>query len=256
MGKPAESILGRDESQRLCNGLLKVFAGASAHPSQKGFEFGESFLNGREVWRIRRQKHEPTAFGFDGLPHPASQMNTQIIQDHELPRAQAGSKYLLNVDFKGGGIGSAIQDERFSHALHRQGSQQRHVCSVITGNLAYGPLSSRGIGVQGSHRDMRTRFIHKDQILTGEVARLLTPGGPCCFILFAGYEGLFFRVQPRAARARLMLAGLTRTPVLASKSWQCSSRVASAWVSNCSLRFACKTAPLRAGRPGIALGKT
>ena len=256
MRKPAESILGRDTSQRLCNRLLEVFARAGSDPSQKGFEFGEGLLNRREVWRIRRQKHEPTAFGFDGLFHSASQVNTQIIQDHELSRTQAGSEHLLNVDFKGGGIGSSIQDECFSHALHRQGRKPRHVCSVITGNLAHGPLSSGGVGVQGSHSNMRTGFIHKDQILTGEVARLLTPGGPCCFILFPGYERLFFRVQPRAALARLMLAGLTRRPVLASKSWQCSSRVASAWVSNCSLRLACKTAPFRAGRPGIALGKT
>ncbi len=227
MGKPAERILGRDMSQRLCNGLLKVFARASSHPPQKGFEFGEGLLNGREVWRIRRQKHESTAFGFDGLFHPASQVNTQIIQDHELSRTQAGSEHLLNVDFKGSGIGGSIQHERFSHTLQRHASQQRHVRPVIAGNFPDGPLSPGSVGVQGSHGNMRTRFIHKDQILTGEVARLLTPGGPCCFILFAGYERLFFRVQFKAARARLMLAGLTRRPYLASKSWQCSSRVAS-----------------------------
>jgi hypothetical protein len=256
MGKPTEGIVGGDERQSLCNRLLQVFAGASTHPPQKGLQFRESFLTRREIWRIRRQKHETTAFGFDGLPHPASQMNTEIIQEPDLSWVQAGSEDLLNVDSKGRAICGSIQDECFSHALYRQGSKQGHVRSIIARDLAHGSLSAGRVGVQRGHGKMGTRFIHKHQILTGEVARLFAPGDACCFILFSGYEGLFFRVQPRAALARLMLAGLTSMPCSALNRWQCSSRVASGWVSNCALKLACNIAPFFAGRPGIAFGTT
>ncbi len=45
MGKPTESILGRNEDQSLGNRVLERFSRASAYPSQKGFQFGEGFLN-------------------------------------------------------------------------------------------------------------------------------------------------------------------------------------------------------------------
>jgi len=256
MSKPTESILGRDESQSLGNRLLEVFACTGTNPSQKGFQFGESLLNRRKIRRIGGQKHETTPFGFDGLFDPASQMNTEIIQDHDLSGTQAGSKDLLDVDLKDSAISSPIQDERFSHPLHRQGSQQRHVGPIIAWNLADGSLSSGSVGIQRRHGNMGAGLIEKHQILTEEMTSLLTPGRASSFVLFPSYQGLFFRVQPRTALARLMLAGLTRRPWLAANNWQCSSRVASGWVSNCALKFACNAAPILAGRPGIALGKT
>jgi len=256
MGKPTESVLGGDERQSLGNGLLEIFACACSDPSQKGFQFGEGFLNRREIGRVSRQKQETTAFGFDGLFYPASQVNTQIIQDHDLSGVQAGGKDLLDVDLKGGGIGSSIQHERFSHALHRQGGDQRHGGSIVAGNFTHRPLSSGSVGIQRRHGNMGARLIEKHQILTEERARLLTPRSTSRFILLACSQGLFFRVHPKASLARLMLAGLTSMPCSVWNKRQCSSRVASGWASNCARKWACNTAPFLAGRPGIALGKT
>jgi hypothetical protein len=148
-------------------------------------------------------------------------------------------------------ISSPIQDERFSHLLHRQGSKQRHVGPIIAWNLPDGSLSSGSVGIQRRHGNMGADLIEKHHLTS-----LLTPGCASSFVLYSSYEGLFFRVQPRTALARLMLAGLTRRPWLAANSWQCSSRVASGWVSTCALKFACNATPILAGRPGIALGKT
>src|SRR6266487_1771496 len=254
MGKPTESILNGDEIQSGCNSLLEVFPRASTYSPQKGFEFGESLFNRREIRRISRQKQEATPFGFDGLLHPASQVNREIIQDHDLSWLEAGSQDLLHVDLKSGSVSGTIQDERFSHALHRQGSNQRHHGSVIAWNFPYRSLSCGGIGIQrGSWQcespshPQRPNPHCSDLLLVCakrheplHSARLLSAS--------------FFRVQPRATLARLILAGLTSMPYWALKSWQCSSRVASGWASNCALKWACKTAPFLAGRPGIAFG--
>lgn len=44
-------------------------------------------------------------------------MNGEIVQDHDLPWAQAGSQDLLDIRLKGGSVRRAIQKHRFAHAL-------------------------------------------------------------------------------------------------------------------------------------------
>src|SRR6266516_106498 len=215
-----------------------------------------TLLKGREIRRISRQEQETAPSGFNGLSHTRSLMNAQVIQDHYLTWFEAGSKQLFHVDLKSGSIRSSVQDEGFSHSLRRQRSNQRHNRSIIARNLADSSLSSGSIGIERSHRNMGTGLIDKHQILAEQLLHLLTPSRTSRIILLACSQGLFFRVHPRAALARLMLAVLTATPCSAWNRRQCSSRVASGWASNWALKWACNTAPFLAGRPGIASGKT
>lgn len=256
MGKPTESILSGDQIQRGCNGLLEIFPCASTYPPQKGFQFGERFFNRREIRRVSWQKQQATPFGFDRLLHPTSQVNREIIQDHDLPWLEAWGEHLLDVDLKSGAICDPIQHKRWSHAGQRQRGDQGHDGSIIAGDLAYCALSSWGICTQRGHGDVGTGLVNKDQILARQVSGLCAPGGTFRFLLLACSYGLFFRVQPKAILARLILAGLTLMPWEASHIWQCCSRVASGLVFNCSNRPACNAAPLRLGRPGMVLGKT
>ncbi len=256
MSKPAESIRCRNEVQSGCNGLLERFAGASPLSAQKSFHFGESLFNGREIWRIGRQEQETTPSGFDSLPHLRSQMNREVIQDHNLSGLETGSQDLLDVDLKGGTLGCTIQDEGSSYPGERQGGDQRHIGTIIARHLAYCSLSSGSIRIQRGHGNMGAGLIHKDQVATGEATGCRAPSSTFCFFLLTCSYGLFFRVQPRACLARVMEAVLTSIPYVALKSLQCSSRVTSGWASNCALRWTCNTAPTTFGRPGIALGVT
>jgi hypothetical protein len=216
MSKPAERVLGRDEVQSKGNSLLKRFARASSLSAQHGFQFGERFLNRREIRRIGGQKQQATATRFNGRFDPRSQMDREIVQDHDLSGAQAGGKDLLDVDRKGGAISGSIQEKCRSHAIKRHRGNQGHAGAIIARHLADRALPSRGIRVQGSHSDVRTGLGDLDQILTGQVRGLFAPGGPLGFLLLACSQGLFFRVQPRACLARVMLAGLTLMPCVAS----------------------------------------
>ena len=227
MGKPTESILGGNEKQCLGNGLLKRFSRTSALSTQTRLHFGEGLFNRREIGRIRRQEQKVTASGFDRLFHTRPLMDAQIIQDHDLSWLEAGSKQLLYIDLKSGSISRSIQDEGFSHPLRRQRSDQRHDRSIVPRHLADGSLSSGSIGIQRGHRNMGAGLIDKHQILTEQLLGLLTPSRANCIILLACSQGLFFRVQPRAALARLMLAVLTPIPCSTWNRRQCSSRVAS-----------------------------
>src|SRR5579883_1435596 len=256
MGKPTESVPGGNEKQNLGNGLLKSFSRPGTLSTQKGLYFGERFFNGREIGRVRRQEHEATASGFDRLFDTRSLMDAQIIQDHDLSRAHAGSKELFHVALKSGSISRSIQEESFSHPLCRPRSDQRHNRSLVARNLANSSLPSGSTGIERRHRDMRAGLIDEHHILAEQLLHLLTPGRTSRVILPACSQGLFFRVHPRAALARLMLAVLTAMPCAAWNRQQCSSRVASGWASNCALKGACNTAPFLAGRPGILFGNT
>ena len=75
---------------------------------------------GEQSGEYEGRKQELAASGFDGLLHPKPQMNREIVQDHDLPRSQAGSQDLFDVRLKGGSISRAIQQHGFTYALHRQ----------------------------------------------------------------------------------------------------------------------------------------
>ena len=154
-------------------------------------------------------------------------MNREVVQNHDLSRTQAGSQDLFDVGFEGDSIRRAIQQHRFAEACEGQRRDQGQVGSVVAGNRADGPLAPWGVGVQRRHVDARTRFIHDHQILRRQLLGLFPPGSAFRLILFAGSQNFFFRVQPKAILARLMEAGLTLVPVLASHVWQCCSLVAS-----------------------------
>src|SRR6266567_3479545 len=213
MGKPTESVLGGNEKQNLGNGRMSRFSRPGTRSPQKGLHFGERFFKRREIGRVRRQEQEATAFGFESLFHTRSLMDAQMIQDHELSGAQAGSKQLFHVDLKSGSISRSIQEESFSHPLCRVLRDQRHHRSIVARNLAESSLPSGSIGIKRSHRNMRAGLIDEHQILAEQLLHLLTA-----------------------------------MPCSAWNRQQCSSRVASGWASHCALKWACNTAPFLAGR--------
>jgi hypothetical protein len=192
MSKPTESIGGGAEIQSCCNSLLESFPAASTCPSQQRLQFGERLFNGRQIRRVSRQKQETTAASFNGLLDTRSQVNREIIQDHDLPRTQTGGKDLLHVDRKSGAISRSIQHKRWPHARERQRGNHGHDGSIIAGYLAYRTLSSWGIRIQGGHGDVRTGLVNKDQILARQVSGLCAPGGTFAFLLLACSYGLFF----------------------------------------------------------------
>jgi len=256
MSKPTARISGSNAIQHRCNGLLECFSAASTCPPQQRLQLGERLFDGRKVRRVRRQEQETTAASINSLLDTSSQVNREVIQDHDLPRTQAGGKELFYVDGKSGAISGSIQHQRRSHARKRHRGDHGHDRSIIAGHLAYRARSSRGISIQRSHSDVGTGLVYKDQVLAWQKSGLLAPGGTFSFLLFAGSYRLFFRVQPKTILARLILAGLTLMPCEASHIWQCCSRVASGLALNCSNRPACNAAPLMLGRPGMVLGKT
>ena len=186
MLEPATRIGSGNREECLSNRFDERVVRARPYASEGGLQLGEGWLNVREIGGVSRQKEEPTAFGFNGLSHPLALMNTQVIHDHDLTGAQAGGQHLLNVDFKGQAIGGSWQDQSFAHALQGERGQQSRVAASVAWHLAHCPLAFGGAGIQRRQGNVCPSFVHKHQVLTGQLLGLLAPSGTGGFILFAG----------------------------------------------------------------------
>ena len=89
----------------------------------------------------------------------------KLVHDDDLPRAQAGSEDLLNVELESDGIGCPLQDEGFPHALPRQGGHQGGIGSGVAWHLAVSALPSGRVGIHRRHGNMGPRLVHEDQVL-------------------------------------------------------------------------------------------
>src|SRR5579883_786688 len=96
MPKPAKRIGRGNGGQSLNDRVLQCLARSGADASQDSLQFGKRSLNRGEIGRVRRQKQELAGSSFDGLFDPRPQMDREIVQDHNLPFAQAGSQDMLN----------------------------------------------------------------------------------------------------------------------------------------------------------------
>ena len=95
-------------------------------------------------------------------------MDTQVIHDHDLPRSQAGSQDLLDVEFKGEVIGdSTLPGSVLPPCRRGEGRQKRDVDPGVARHLAHRTLAFGCAGIQRRQRDMRAGFIHEHQVLTG-----------------------------------------------------------------------------------------
>jgi hypothetical protein len=111
MSKPPESIRCGDEIQSGSNGILKRFTCPGSLSAQHGFQFGERFLNGREIGRIGGQKQQATAASFNGRADPRRQVDREIIEHDDLPWAQTGGQDLFDIDLKRSAVSRSIQEK-------------------------------------------------------------------------------------------------------------------------------------------------
>src|SRR5690348_12760139 len=253
MRKPADSILRRNRLQAPSDGLRQHLVRARPHTPQEGFQLREGLFNGRQVGRVGGQPEYLTPLGLNQLAHPFARMRTQVIQDDDLAGLERGSQHLLNIRLKGQGGDGSLQDERRSHAFKREPSNHGRVLAPVAGDRAIHPLSARGPCIEGREGNVRATFVDKDQALDWEERGEVVPRRPISLVPLGGTHLFFFRVQPRRAIARLILAVLTSTPWEPAHNWQCCSRVKSSWATNWAGRSASKLAPFLGGRPGMGL---
>ncbi len=150
-----------------------------------------------------------------------------MVQHDDLTGPQDRAEHLL--DGGGEGVGSEGTEATKGRlqASGREGGDSRGGGAVVAGDAADGPLPARCPSVQPRQPHRRAGLVHEDQALCWYRGNVRSPRGSRYRILFACLERLFFRVQPRRARARCIAVMLTRIPCSRSHRAHCSASVAS-----------------------------
>ena len=205
--KPAVRILRGDPFQRLGDGLLQRLVGSCSQSPQPGFQLGERLLDGCQIGRIRGQEEHLAAARLDGLAHALPFMYAQVIQHHDLAWLQAGREDLFDIGLKGERVNRSFQDHRRLDALERQSSEERRIFAPVAWHRPISALATRRSGVERCEGDVAATFIHKHQIVDGQVLRQVTPGRAVCFAALGGTQRLFFLGWQAYLDGRKILVG-------------------------------------------------
>jgi hypothetical protein len=164
--------------------------------------------------------------------HTGIAVGAGVVHHHEVAGAERRAESVLEKSHERIAVGPALEGHhRFEAASEVQSTDHRGHGSAVPRHVVDGAFPARRSAVHPRHRDVRASFIDEDQArrIYGSL-----PGGPRFTktadtrgVGFGGDEGLFFRVHPRRAIARLIEEALTAIPVSSQKMSASSSFVAS-----------------------------
>ena len=100
-GGEAAGVQGRDGIDGQGGGGEQAVGGALGGSAQALFALGEGQLDRVDVRRGGRQEEEPATDGLDGRVGVRTLVGTEIVQHHDLARAQAGGENALGVGDEG-----------------------------------------------------------------------------------------------------------------------------------------------------------
>lgn len=215
MLKPSTGILCRDPIESLPDRLPESLDTTLIGPSQMRFELGEEQLNGVEVRRVGRQRHDPTPGGFDEHLGIAALMHAEVVPDDYLSWSQLWHQKLRDKLIEDRPVHRAFDDGGSLDTIKCHGRHQRCVLAPVARHLGDAALSTWRPPVAWRQRDVGATLIDKDQLFSGNILDLSPPGSARLWILFAGAQPLFLRVNSRCCRVRHMVAALTLTPLAA-----------------------------------------
>src|SRR4051812_34654595 len=262
MPKPAHSVFGRNDPERLGHRLDQSFSRARPHFAQNHLDLREGFLYGIQVRRVRWQEHQLRSPRLDQLAHPLGAVGAQLVHHHNLALRKRGRQEMLHVPLKDQSVGRPLDGHRrsFVHRpFERDRGYKRLVLTPVAWHPPVGPLSLGRPRAKASHGSMRPALVHEHQAPSVEARSQPTPQAPHLLVALGGYRRLFFSGHPppgRRAMARLIVTSETFVAVCSSNARRCSSRVRSGFPLRCSGSHSFSAAPFSGVLPGMGLGST
>ena len=185
-------------ADEVTDGRPETIDGALGSLSEKGFEFGECFFDGIEVWAIGRQEHQPGAGIFDQRPGRGTFMAGQIVHDDDVAGVEGRNKDLLDISFEPGAVDRSVQNHGRHHAAQTQPCDKRRRFAMPVREPHAQPLAFCTSSVGARHVRRRPGFINEDQPLRIEIELVFEPAVAALqyvwTILLYGVASLFLRV--------------------------------------------------------------
>ena len=250
MGKEAVRIGGGDGIDGGSGGGEQSLGCAFRGGPKVLLDLGEGQLNRVEVRGVGRQEQETRPRSRHGLPGSFTLVRTEIVQDHDLPWAQAGRQNAFGIGGEGCPVDGPWHRHGRTDARGGQGGQKRDVGTVVARYATNRSCAAWGACPAPRQGGVGAGLVDEDQIRRHERGDLVPPSGTGRVIAFGRDERLFLSGQPARPSARDIVAGLTQTPVIAAHWAQCSLSVASGAARTWATRAGSASRAIRRDRPG------
>src|SRR5262245_7049048 len=100
MFKPPADVILSKQRQGFHQSVSEFSLCSSLEGAEGSFEFGNKALKGIEVRRVRWEMHDIDSRRFDQLDRLGRIMKLDVVEQDEVPRAQAGDEEVLDVQLK------------------------------------------------------------------------------------------------------------------------------------------------------------
>jgi len=163
--------------------------------AEERFQFRKGEFDRIEIRTVRRQKPEAGAHAFDRGLHLRLFVHRQVVEDHDVARAQGGHEHLLDVREKGGIVDRPVEDCRRRQAVDAECRDNGLSLPMPTGGVIAetqptrrAAISTQEIGGDPGFVDehIGARIVQRQRVLPAAARRrhIRTP-------LFVGVYGFF-----------------------------------------------------------------
>src|SRR5687768_7957258 len=231
MGKPVLTMSRSYDASGALRGSSQCHRGTGSHRANALFDQSPGGFDGIEVVGVGRQETQRGPRLFDQLADLRRFVSGQIVHHHDIPGAQVWHEVTADPADEARTVHRPPGRGEGEPLVYSDRPDHRQVVAPVDGARFDEHFAARQPGMRAAHREIRARFIEKDQpsrvyplapALEGQTFGL--DRGP---IQFRGPRPFFLNTNPVRCRARKMLDRCTRASGAARRLY---SRVTSSVV--------------------------
>ena len=215
----------------MSEGVEQRLARTRGDASDDRLQFGEELLDGVEIRRVGRQKHDARALCLDSLSHTNDLVAAEVVGQHDVADPQSWGEKLLDPGTERDAVDGAVQDHRCHDPVAAQPGQEGRRAPMPVRHTGRHSLAARTTAIEPGHVGLKPSLVEKHQAPRVQLRFQLVPqptgfgdvGAPA----LGGLERLFFSVKPSRRSVFHIVPMLTDTPNSDSSHARNSASVAS-----------------------------
>ena len=176
MPNEVTAFSGGEEIQGRRDQRTDLVKGSWAGGAEERLQLSEGQFDRIQVGTVRREEPELGPDGVEGGADRGMFVDREVIENHDVSRAQRRHQDLLDVGQEGPAVHGAVMHHRGSHAAGPQGTDEGGGLPVPMRHAHPQPLAPRRPAVPTGHLGGGAGLIDEDQPLGVEVGLGVEPG--------------------------------------------------------------------------------
>ena len=185
------------------DGFIQRLGGPGGQFPQDGLDLAPHFLDGIEVRGIRRKVFQTATGRPDGVRHALLFVAAEVVQDHDVARAQRRDENVENILVEDFAVGGGVDAHAGRPSIAEEGTDEGSHSPVAVGGGVTGALAAQGPPVQADHLGRHGGFIDEHEVFGDPFRAFCEPVLPLDLnfrtVLFGGPKRFFYRSASCAA---------------------------------------------------------